>query len=82
MANLLIIKTFKEFIFLYFYFDVNRQYLVKFSSDLKHIKGNDIHDQIISLDIDENSIYCLTHCSKNQIKIFDHELKNIKTLVN
>ena len=74
------LKTFKEFIFFYFHYDTNRHYLLKFSSDLEEIEGKTLEYQIISLGVDENNIYCLTNIPNNKIKIFDHDLENIKNI--
>ena len=74
------LKTFQVFLFFYFQSDDNEHYLVKFSSDLKEIAYKQIEYQIISLDIDEKNIYCLTNCLENQIMIFDHDLNNTKKI--
>ena len=74
------LKSFKEFIFIYFHHNYNEHYLEKFSSDLKKIKYKLIEYQIISLDVDEKNIYCLTNSSNNKIMIFDHGLENIKNI--
>ena len=75
------LKTFKEFIFFYFHYDTsNRHFLQKLSSDLKETKYKKIEYQIISLDADENNIYCLTNISNNKIKIFNHDFEKIQNI--
>ena len=75
------LKKFKEFIFFYFHYETsNRHFLQKFSSDLKETKYKKIEYQIISLDADENNIYCLTNISNNKIMIFDHDFVNTKNI--
>ena len=72
------LKSFKDSLIFHYLNNAGCSFLVIMNQYLEPIKSNLISHQVLSLDANETSIYCLA--SNDKIMIFNHELVNIRTI--
>ena len=74
------VKTINGFLIFYYMNNSGQHCLVLMNSNLQLIESEFISYQVLSIDANANSIYCLTNTSTHKIMIFDHQLTNIRNI--